>query len=76
MLCYALLIPLAAEEGNLSSRGLRKSFIIGLLVWHVNVLEVVAVLHTTERRAGFVDAFEFTVAHDLGVGVVDLQGAE
>ena len=22
------------------------------------------------------DAFEFTVAHDLGIGVVDLQGAE
>ena len=62
--------------GNLSSRGLRKSFIIGLLVWHVIVLEVVSVLAARERGAGFVDAFEFAVAHDLGIGVVDLQGAE
>ena len=45
------LIPLAAEEGNLSSRGLRKSFIIGLLVWHVNVLEVVAVLTSSKSLA-------------------------
>ena len=31
---------------------------------------------TGERGTGFVDAFEFTVAHDIGIGVVDLQGAE
>ena len=27
-----------------------------------------------KRGAGFVDAFEFAVAHDLGIGVVDLHG--
>ena len=64
------------RKANLSSRGLRKSFIIGLLVWHVNVLEVIAIFLAGERWAGFVDAFEFAVTHDLGIGVVDLQGAE
>ena len=32
------------KSANLSSRGLGNSFIIGLLVWHVIVLEIVAVL--------------------------------
>ena len=43
---------------------------------HREVFEVVSVLLAGERGTGFVDAFEFTVAHDLGIGVVDLQGAE
>ena len=50
------------RKANLSSRGLGNSFIIGLLVWHVIVLEIVAVLAAGERGAGFVDAFEFAVA--------------
>jgi hypothetical protein len=40
------------------------------------VLEVVPILLAGEAGAGFVDAFEFTVAHDLGIRIVDLQGAE
>ena len=39
-------------------------------------LEVVAIFLTREAGAGFVDAFEFTVAHDLGIGVVFLECAE
>ena len=40
------------------------------------VLEVVPILLAGEAGAGFVDAFEFTVTHDLGIRIVDLQGAE
>ena len=40
------------------------------------VIEVVTVLLAGEGGAGLVDALEFTVAEDLGIGVVDLQGAE
>ena len=39
------------KSANLSSRGLGNSFIIGLLVWHVNVLEVVAVLTSSKSLA-------------------------
>ena len=46
-----MLFLIAAEEGNLSSRGLRKSFIIGLLVWHVIVLEVIAILTSSKSLA-------------------------
>ena len=42
----------------------------------VKVLEVIAIFLAGERRTGFVDAFEFTVAHDLGIGIVDFQGTE
>jgi len=31
---------------------------------------------TREAGAGFVDAFEFTVAEDLGIGVIDLERPE
>ena len=40
------------------------------------MLEVVSVLLTTEAGTVLVDAFEFAVAYDLGIGVVDLQRAE
>ena len=40
------------------------------------VIEIVAVLLTGEAGAGFVDAFEFTVTEDFGIGVIDLQGSE
>ena len=49
---------------------------ISEMVRGVEVLEVVPILLAGEAGAGFVDAFEFTVTHDLGIGVVDLQGAE
>ena len=37
------------------------------------VFEVVTILLTRERGTVFVDAFEFAVTYDLGIGVVDLQ---
>ena len=40
------------------------------------VLEIVAVLLTGETGAGFVDALQFTVADDLGIGVINLQRSE
>ena len=58
-------------EGSL--RALR---LVGMTVCGVDTLEVVPILLAGEAGAGFVDAFEFTVTHDLGIGVVDLQGAE
>ena len=56
-------------EGSL--RALR---LVGMTIREV--LEVVPILLAGEAGAGFVDAFEFTVAHDLGIRIVDLQGAE
>ena len=49
---------------------------ISEMVRGVEVLEVVPILLAGEAGAGFGDAFEFTVAHDLGIRIVDLQGAE
>ena len=40
------------------------------------VLEIVTILLAGETGTVFVDAFEFAVAHDLGMGIVHLQGAE
>ena len=40
------------------------------------LVEVVAVLLTEERGTVFVYAFQFAVAHDLGIGVVCLQTTE
>ena len=40
------------------------------------MVEIVTVLLTREGRTCLVDAFEFTVAHDLGIGIVDLQRTE
>jgi hypothetical protein len=40
------------------------------------VPEIIAIFLTGEGWAVFVDAFEFTVAYDLGIGVIDLQRAE
>ena len=40
------------------------------------VIEIVAVLLTGEAGAGFVDALQFAMSHDLGIGVIDLQGSE
>ena len=40
------------------------------------VLEIVAVLAAGEGGAVFVDAFEFTVADDFSIGVIELQRAE
>ena len=40
------------------------------------VLEIVSVLLAGEAGTVFVDASEFAVAHDLGLGIVHLQGAE
>jgi hypothetical protein len=37
------------------------------------VIEIVAVLLTGEAGAGFVDALQFAMSHDLGIGVIDLQ---
>lgn len=42
----------------------------------LEVLEIVAILLAGETGAVFVDAFEFTVAFDLSIGVIGLQGAE
>ena len=42
----------------------------------VFVLEVVAIFTAGEAGTGFVDAFEFTVTHDLGIGVIDLERTE
>ena len=39
-------------------------------------LEVIAIFLTGETGTGFVDAFEFTVSHDLGIGIVFLEGTE
>ena len=39
-------------------------------------LEVIAIFLAGETGTGFVDAFEFTVAHDLGIGVIDLERTE
>ena len=36
-------------------------------------LEIIAIFLAGERGAGFVDALEFAVAHDLGIGIVHLQ---
>ena len=46
----------------------------GVLI--VEVLEIVTILLAGEAGTIFVDAFEFAVAHDFGMGIVDLQGAE
>ena len=40
------------------------------------VLEIIPVLLAGEAGTVFVDTFEFAVAHDFGLGIVDLQGAE
>ena len=40
------------------------------------VLEIVAVLAAGEGGAVFVDAFEFTVAYDLDIRIIELQRAE
>ena len=39
-------------------------------------LKVIAIFLTRETGAGFVDAFEFTVAEDLGIRVIFLECAE
>ena len=43
---------------------------------HSEIFKVISVLLARERGAGFVDALEFAVAHDLGIGVIGLQGTE
>ena len=47
----------------------------GIVEGLLQVFEVVTVLWHLEAGAGLVDAFEFTVAHNRGIGVVHLQGA-
>ena len=37
------------------------------------LVEVITILLTGETGTVFVDTFEFTVAHDLCIGIVDLQ---
>ena len=48
----------------------------GLLTYRLRIFEVVAVLLAGEAGAGFVDAFEFTMTHDLCIGVVGLKRAK
>ena len=40
------------------------------------VPEIIAIFLTGEGWAVFVDAFEFAVAYDLGIRVIDLQTSE
>ena len=51
-----------------------------LILWIHNglaeVLEIVAVLAAGEGGAVFVDAFEFTVAYNLCIGVIEFQRAD
>ena len=72
MICWLIL------DGRLTSQsslGFLKIFIV-IRVLIFEVLEIVTILFTREAGTVFVDTFEFAVAHNLGIGVIDLQGAE
>ena len=47
-----------------------------LVVRVTELIEVIAIFLTVERRTIFVDAFKFTVAHDGGIGVIDLERSQ
>ena len=72
MICWLILDGRLVSQ---SSLGFLKIFIvIGFLIFEV--IEIIPVLLAGEAGTIFVDAFEFVVAHDLGMGIVHLQGAE